>query len=49
MKSNDAAKHVFYSEMAKLLEAGFGFIAVGSDLSTVSSGTRQLLGAFGRG
>lgn len=24
MKSNDAAKHVFYSEMAKLLEAGFG-------------------------
>ncbi|WP_423068229.1 HpcH/HpaI aldolase family protein [Devosia sp. CN2-171] len=32
-----------------LLEAGFGFIAVGSDLSTVSSGTRQLLGAFGRG
>lgn len=31
-----------------LLEEGFGFVAVGSDLSTVSRGTKQLLGEFGR-
>lgn len=31
-----------------LVEAGFGFVAVGSDLSTVSRGARQLLGEFGR-
>lgn len=31
-----------------LLEAGFGFVAVGSDLSTISRGTKQLLGEFGR-
>ena len=31
-----------------LVEGDFGFVAVGSDLSTVSRGTRQLLGEFGR-
>lgn len=31
-----------------LVDAGFGFVAVGSDLSTISRGTRQLLGEFGR-
>jgi 4-hydroxy-2-oxoheptanedioate aldolase len=31
-----------------LLDEGFGFVAVGSDLSTMSRGTRQLLGEFGR-
>jgi 4-hydroxy-2-oxoheptanedioate aldolase len=31
-----------------LFDAGFGFVAVGSDLSTVSKGARQLLGEFGR-
>lgn len=31
-----------------LVEGDFGFVAVGSDLSTVSRGTKQLLGEFGR-
>lgn len=31
-----------------LLEDGFGFVAIGSDLSTLSRGARQLLGEFGR-
>lgn len=32
-----------------LLDSGFGVIAVGSDLGTLSLGARQLLGEFGRG
>ena len=31
-----------------LVEGDFGFVAVGSDLSTISRGTRQLLGEYGR-
>jgi len=31
-----------------LVEGDFGFVAVGSDLSTVTRGTKQLLGEFGR-
>lgn len=31
-----------------LLDAGFGFVAVGSDLSTLASGAKQLLAEFGR-
>ena len=31
-----------------LVEGDFGFVAVGSDLSTVSRGTKHLLGEFGR-
>ena len=31
-----------------LVESDFGFVAVGSDLSTISRGTKQLLGEFGR-
>jgi len=31
-----------------LVEGDFGFVAVGSDLATLSRGTRQLLGEFGR-
>ncbi len=32
-----------------LLDAGFGFVAVGSDLAMIGRGSRQLLGQFGRG
>lgn len=39
----------FNVETAKpLLEAGFGFVAVGSDLGAVSRGARDLLQSFGR-
>lgn len=31
-----------------LVEGDFGFVAVGSDLATISRGTKQLLGEFGR-
>lgn len=31
-----------------LLDGGFGFVAVGSDLGTIGRGTKQLLGEFGR-